>query len=85
MNEILPPMVNCCECIYSKPYWDIFLNKVGHRCKKMAIVGEFGDEYSLQNSGCVEGIKKSDCPSIQLQSGKQSLYKTPKGNLIIPQ
>lgn len=78
MNEILPPMVNCCECIYSKPYWDIFLNKVGHRCTKMAIVGEFGDEYSLQNSGCVEGIKKSDCPSKNSNEAKQSLLKHQK-------
>ena len=72
MGEIFPPMVKCCDCIYSKPYYDFFIGTVGYRCNKMVQVGEFGDEYSLQNTACTEGIKKSNCPSItQIENGGQ--------------
>ena len=59
MNDIQPEMVKCSECIYAKPYFDVFLGRVGHRCNNMRMIGEFGDEYSLQNTACVEGIKKA--------------------------
>lgn len=57
MTEILPPMIKCNECIFAKPYYDIFIGTIGYRCKEMTMIGEFGDEYSLQNTGCTEGIK----------------------------
>ena len=64
MNEVLPPMIKCSECIYAQPYFDVFLGRVGHRCNNMRMIDKFGDEYSLQNTACTEGIKKGDCPSI---------------------
>lgn len=64
MSEILPPMIKCHECIFARSYFDSFLKEIGYRCSKMSMVGEFGDEYSLQNTACTEGIKKGDCLSI---------------------
>lgn len=79
MNELLPPMIKCCDCIYSKPYYDKFIGGGGYRCNKMQQIGEFGDEYSLQNTACVEGIKKGDCPSINSKVVNNHPNKTPKG------
>ena len=64
MTEILPEMVKCCDCIYSIAYYDNFIGGIGYRCKNMWAIGAFGDEYSLQNTACTEGIKKGDCPSM---------------------
>ncbi len=56
-NEVLPPMIKCCECVYSKPFKDMFNGKVRFKCQRMEQIGEFGDFYSIVDSGCTEGIK----------------------------
>ena len=58
-------MIECNECKFAEPYKDVFLGKEGYRCSKMLMIDNYGNEYSLQNTGCVEGIRKGDCPSIQ--------------------
>ena len=58
MAEILPPMVRCNECIFAEPFKDPFNGKFRFMCQHMEQIGEFGDLYSLIDTGCTEGIKR---------------------------
>lgn len=57
MNEVLPPMVKCSECVYAFKYYDNILGKSRYACSTMQEIGEFDDFYAIVDSGCVYGIK----------------------------
>lgn len=58
MAELIPTMVKCNDCVYAKPFKDMFTGKIRFMCQHMEQIGEFGDMYSLIDTGCTEGIKK---------------------------
>lgn len=63
-NEVLPPMVKCNECIYAKPFKDVFNGKIRYMCQFMLKIGGFGDNYTLVDTACTEGKKKADGTAI---------------------
>ena len=58
MSEVLPPMIKCCDCIYSQSFKDPFNGKTRYMCQRMMEISEFGDFYSITDSGCTEGKEK---------------------------
>ena len=69
MNEVLPPMVKCSECVYAFKYYDNILGKSRYACSIMQEIGEFDDFYAIVDSGCVYGIKKSAETAISADNG----------------